>query len=210
MENVKAYIGAGGLAEWKMLVFDHNKHQVEEAKELSKKLGFVHFSAEVTTREPPPEEDYQEAVKTARKKPKKRVERIENVEEIRQAKALEVKKEIFKEIKQEESKSCISCRGIDDHRMYLNPKGRIWPCCYLSEEYDLSIHQLAKKEAWLVEHYKNDFNNFNTRSLKEIWNAPAWKEITDAWVTKKHKLHRCWRSCENGRWKSSNTVKINK
>ena len=67
MENVKAYIGAGGLAEWKMLVFDHNKHQVEEAKELSKKLGFVHFSAEVTTREPPPEEDYQEAVKTARK-----------------------------------------------------------------------------------------------------------------------------------------------
>lgn len=209
MENVKAYIGAGGLAEWKMLVFDHNKHQVEEAEELSKKLGFVNFSAEVTTREPPPEEDYQKAVKTARKKPKKRVERIENVEEIRQAKALEVKKEIFKEIKQEESKSCISCRGIDDHRMYLNPKGRIWPCCYLSEEYDLSIHQLAKKEAWLVEHYKNDFNNFNTRSLKEIWDAPAWKEITDAWVTKKHKLHRCWRSCENGRWKSSNTVVIN-
>ena len=50
----------------------------------------------------------------------------------------------------------------------------------------------------------------STRSLKEIWDAPAWKEITDAWITKKHKLHRCWRSCENGRWKSSNTVKINK
>jgi sulfatase maturation enzyme AslB (radical SAM superfamily) len=205
MENVESFINAGGLAEWKMLIFDHNEHQVEEAEALSKKLGFAHFSAEVTTREPPPEEDYQEAVQVAKKKPEKRIERVKQVEEIKIKKTEEIKKEVFKQLKVKEE-TCISCRGIDDHRMYLNPKGRIWPCCYLSEEYDLSIHQLAKKEAWLVEHYKNDFNNFNTRSLMEVWNEPAWKEITDAWTTRKRELRRCWRSCENGKWKSSNTV----
>lgn len=205
ISNVEAFINAGGLAEWKMLIFDHNEHQVEEAEALSKKLGFAHFSAEVTTREPPPEEDYQEAVKVAKKKPEKRIERVKQVEEIKVKKTEEIKKEVFKQLKVKEE-TCISCRGIDDHRMYLNPKGRIWPCCYLSEEYDLSIHQLAKKEAWLVEHYKNDFNNFNTRSLMEVWNEPAWKEITDAWTTRKRELRRCWRSCENGKWKSSNTV----
>ena len=36
MENVKAFISAGGKASWKFLIFKHNEHQIEEAKELSK------------------------------------------------------------------------------------------------------------------------------------------------------------------------------
>ena len=76
----------------------------------------------------------------------------------------------------------------------------------MSEDYDLTIQRLEKKEPWLAEHYKNDFNNFNTRSLQEIFNEPAWKEITDAWTTRKRELNRCWKSCADARWKVSNTV----
>jgi MoaA/NifB/PqqE/SkfB family radical SAM enzyme len=36
MRNIKTYIDAGGYSDWKFLIFDHNKHQVEEAKELAK------------------------------------------------------------------------------------------------------------------------------------------------------------------------------
>jgi MoaA/NifB/PqqE/SkfB family radical SAM enzyme len=43
MANVKAYIGAGGRAEWDYLIFGHNEHQIDEAKDLSKKLGFASF-----------------------------------------------------------------------------------------------------------------------------------------------------------------------
>ena len=35
MENVNAFISAGGTAYWKFLIFKHNEHQVEEAKKLS-------------------------------------------------------------------------------------------------------------------------------------------------------------------------------
>jgi hypothetical protein len=43
MANVQAYINAGGRAEWDYLIFGYNEHQIDEAKELSKKLGFKSF-----------------------------------------------------------------------------------------------------------------------------------------------------------------------
>ena len=51
----------------------------------------------------------------------------------------------------------------------------------------------------------NDFNNLNNKSLKEIFTAPAWKEMTDAWSTKNHELRTCWKKCKNSKWKVSNT-----
>ena len=50
MKNAKAFIEAGGKAYWKFLVFEHNEHQVEEAKELSKLMGFTGFEPAVTIR----------------------------------------------------------------------------------------------------------------------------------------------------------------
>ena len=43
--SMDAFIGAGGRARWDYLVFDFNEHQVEEARELSKKWGFEKFIA---------------------------------------------------------------------------------------------------------------------------------------------------------------------
>ena len=50
MENAQAYINAGGRARWKFLVFQHNEHQIEQARELSKQLGFKDFIIEYTSR----------------------------------------------------------------------------------------------------------------------------------------------------------------
>lgn len=43
INNAQAFINAGGIAHWDYLIFKHNEHQVDEAKELSKKMGFIHF-----------------------------------------------------------------------------------------------------------------------------------------------------------------------
>jgi MoaA/NifB/PqqE/SkfB family radical SAM enzyme len=50
IENAKAFIDAGGLAHWEMLVFEHNQHQVEKAQQLAKDLGFKWFRAKVSKR----------------------------------------------------------------------------------------------------------------------------------------------------------------
>lgn len=43
LENVQAFINAGGNACWDYLIFRHNEHQIEEAMEFSKRLKFREF-----------------------------------------------------------------------------------------------------------------------------------------------------------------------
>jgi MoaA/NifB/PqqE/SkfB family radical SAM enzyme len=43
VENAKTFIAAGGLAIWKIIKFDHNQHQIEKCRELSKELKFSDF-----------------------------------------------------------------------------------------------------------------------------------------------------------------------
>ena len=48
MRNVRAFIQAGGRAQWDFLVFLHNEHEVEEARERARSEGFVAFNLKRT------------------------------------------------------------------------------------------------------------------------------------------------------------------
>lgn len=50
IKNAEAFIQAGGRAQWDFIVFRHNEHQVEQARKLSKKLGFEIFSIKRSNR----------------------------------------------------------------------------------------------------------------------------------------------------------------
>lgn len=50
IENAQAFISAGGLAHWDMLVFEHNEHQVDECQQVASNLGFYFFRAKVSRR----------------------------------------------------------------------------------------------------------------------------------------------------------------
>ena len=43
LKNAQTFINAGGAATWKMIKFDHNAHQQEACRELSKTMGFTYF-----------------------------------------------------------------------------------------------------------------------------------------------------------------------
>ena len=43
MANVKAFLANGAFAEWDYLIFKHNEHQIDEAKQLAHTLGFGEF-----------------------------------------------------------------------------------------------------------------------------------------------------------------------
>lgn len=43
MSNVQAYLDAGGQATWEFLLFGHNQHQLEEAQQISRDMGFENF-----------------------------------------------------------------------------------------------------------------------------------------------------------------------
>ena len=50
INNVNAYINAGGDATWRYLIFSHNQHQVDEATKLASTLGFRSFKSVITGR----------------------------------------------------------------------------------------------------------------------------------------------------------------
>ena len=43
MENVEAFIQAGGKATWQFIIFEHNAHQLQAVEQLSKEMGFNDF-----------------------------------------------------------------------------------------------------------------------------------------------------------------------
>jgi MoaA/NifB/PqqE/SkfB family radical SAM enzyme len=50
MENAKAFIDAGGSAHWDMLVFQHNRHEVNECIAIAKNMGFSWFRVKESAR----------------------------------------------------------------------------------------------------------------------------------------------------------------
>jgi MoaA/NifB/PqqE/SkfB family radical SAM enzyme len=50
IENANSFIVNGGFAIWDMILFRHNEHQVDMAKELSQTIGFKGFNAKGTSR----------------------------------------------------------------------------------------------------------------------------------------------------------------
>ena len=50
MANAEAFILAGGSAQWDMLVYQHNQHQVDACEKLARDMGFKWFRAKVSKR----------------------------------------------------------------------------------------------------------------------------------------------------------------
>lgn len=50
MANAEAFIAAGGNAQWDMLVYRHNQHQVRACEQLARNMGFRWFRAKVSKR----------------------------------------------------------------------------------------------------------------------------------------------------------------
>ena len=43
IQNAQTFISAGGTAVWKMIEFEHNRHQIDACRKLSQQLGFAKF-----------------------------------------------------------------------------------------------------------------------------------------------------------------------
>jgi len=50
MKNAEAFIKAGGNAHWEYLVFAHNEHQVDRARDLADTMGFTKFQLKKSAR----------------------------------------------------------------------------------------------------------------------------------------------------------------
>ena len=144
MDRVKWFIGAGGRAEWKFIIFRHNMHQIEEARQLSKTLGFVSFDTV----------DHGRSYGPALDKDANITHWILPHNEPLEPKPYDVPagieryKQTHANFVAEEKVYNIQCEHLKDNDTYINAKGEVGPCCY--HGYDMPGRPFVKLE----DHYK--------------------------------------------------------
>lgn len=103
-ENMRAFSENGGKAQWHYIVFEHNKHQLEKAKQLSDELGISFI------------EKYSNRVN---------IGTVVNVPKPR-----EVSQPVPDKSTSNEDKE-IRCKSIQNRELYLGADGRFYPCCHI-------------------------------------------------------------------------------
>ena len=192
IENARAFIEAGGKAEWVFIKFKHNEHQVEEAQRRSIELGFKSFILKNSSRfilEP--------KVKV--------VDRQGNIMHYIEPSTETVMKFIDKDTinayKQLVEKSTISCKSQNDKEIYIDAFGDVFPCCWLASvpySYVAPDEAFEVRNEMLRQHHElvASLGNINshTRSIKDIVDSTEYQTVWNAyWTT--NKLITCARTC---------------
>lgn len=203
MRNAAAYIQAGGKARWDFLVFNHNCHQIEEAKALAKKIGFAAFQEKRTQR-------FVKGDYTERCLSKKIYNRKDNVIQILKPPPSGNPKD-FEEILEKYGswnryieKTPIQCKYRENIKaLFIDFEALVWPCCWVgASSYRVNSKDPQKRQFDdLTKRYKKNFNSLRHYSLSEILSHQWFKShLTQSWKNKTEdkknpKLFVCGRTC---------------
>ncbi len=203
IKNAKAFIEAGGQAEWVFIKFKHNEHQVDEAQSRSKDLGFKRFTVKNTTRfiedkkfnvvdennntlyylEPPSDN---------------KVTFVDNHTILNHEKILR--------------ESEINCYVLGTKEIYIDAHKNVFPCCFLAgTPYHYQSKQIPTDEvqrhikkfhdALLTQYHDfvNDLGGIEKLSaikytVKEIIDRDSWQTVWQKYWNDK-KLYTCARVC---------------
>lgn len=129
-ENWRAFNSAGGNSHWQFIVFPHNYHQIEEAKEFAKKEGFKGFKTVLSMR-------YSETKAEDLPEKYQHPRITKNFEESFYNRQLK-NKPLMPDFGQMKSKgykvpdkvtgSTVRCDSQNKHGIFVFSEGTVWPC----------------------------------------------------------------------------------
>jgi sulfatase maturation enzyme AslB (radical SAM superfamily) len=174
IENAQEFITNGGRAEWHMLVFKHNEHQIDDCRSLSDKLGFFNFTVKHTSRF----KNDKWAVLDDTGNPTHYLEPT-------------IKSKSMVPLVQESitTPSCISCKAKEQHQLYISANGNVSPCCWLDLGWILPSQESRIDYMERV----GEFPNLNKTTLKEIFDSQFFNKIESTWTNTP--LQECSKQC---------------
>jgi MoaA/NifB/PqqE/SkfB family radical SAM enzyme len=211
IENAKAFINAGGRAQWNFIVFGHNEAEVEKVKQLGNELGFFNVLIRKTGRflnhrtleeiplwpvnngfaiEPPTNPEY-------------RNQSIMFLPDL---------KKQYGNIKEYFNTTKINCDALLGKKVVVTAEGLVLPCNFFTHNlYDRRFYEegvlpesneLSKVDGknqvrTFLESYNLDSFNINLHSLEEIFNNPMWGDLVESWnkTLDNGRLFECSMTC---------------
>ena len=182
LSNANAFMQAGGKAIWKMIKFDHNQHQIESCRELSKKLGFNSFEIIDHGRDTGPVYDRKGQFLYNIGKPKRTLEIQSSAQSLMKFRK---KFKTFNLSKTYDTSAEPSCLAKKKNSIYVSAEGKVYPCCWLGhspETYDYDLMGWTNKQIRpLIE--KNDLNLYDLETclswfskVEESWQKDSYEE----------------------------------
>jgi MoaA/NifB/PqqE/SkfB family radical SAM enzyme len=183
LENAQTFIQAGGCAVWKMVKFEHNEHQIVQARALSKQLGFARFQLVDHGRNDGLAFDRQGNLSHMLGSKEKHLAPITSYINWRK-KSVENKAYWNDEIKE------INCTAKKRKSIYLNAGGEVYPCCWLGyfpRTYGLDLH---KGNAQICEMLHGVENNAKVKPLNEC--IEWFNKVESSWTIDSFEKGRTW------------------
>ncbi|SUD49600.1 Uncharacterised protein [Nocardia otitidiscaviarum] len=143
LRNAKAFIDAGGHAQWDYIAFAHNEHEIDTARTRADELGFAEFHVKKTARflrplyEPAPELRPGDGIDAApiydrtgaivgELRPPADTRLVNEV--VLWAREIEARAEYFDAF----FDSCtIRCLALATDQVFISASGHVYPCCWM-------------------------------------------------------------------------------
>jgi MoaA/NifB/PqqE/SkfB family radical SAM enzyme len=208
--NARAFINAGGRAQWNFIVFKHNEYQVDLVEQYGKAMGFHNVLIRKTGRflnhttmaemnswpvanenyvlEPPSKEQYRN----------------------RSMQSLPELKKQYSNVKEYFDTTPIRCDALMGHKVAINAEGTVLPCNFFNHNlYDarfrdgslpganpLSSVDGKNQVREFLQRYGLDNLNIHHNTLPEIFANDFWQDLVESF-TNSDRLFECAMTCGN-------------
>lgn len=187
IKNASAFIQAGGYAVWQYLIFPWNADQIDEARALSKKMGFAEFHQRI---------DRSIATQLGLEKISQRKQSTEIIKS-----KYSSLNDIIMEL-EEKTNDSIECNNQKNEMYFVSYEGKLWPCCFIQN--GLLSADAGKRKLLKVRTTYGDpaWNDCNIHPVSDILQHSFFaKDLVDSWKSNdygsgsKHRIHRCTEVC---------------
>lgn len=205
--NIKSYASTGAWGAVEFLIFEHNKHQVDEARKLftdmglmfvvKNPLGFIEIDGrQMGIPVYDKEGNYEYSLWPADPPKNKNTPVLKYFDN--------TSKNIrFTDQDIQQSKNCsIVCKSLsEEQEIYVSSSGYFLPCCFLGAVYNIPGVEFPSKTQFnkLAEDFGLDKFDLNIRSMLDILNDKEWSNFfTESWKKEsvlEGKLLFCSQTC---------------
>lgn len=186
--SMRSFVNAGGKARWDFLIFEHNQHQVDEARALAESIGFESFVSKKTGRFVTATTDKKETHQAKNRKGQDST-KLKKPDNKYLNKALQQQDELVKRHGSMDSyydTAQIKCKvsNATTKSLYISAEGLALPCCWTAGRMYKWWHKDPKKEEpiWDFIERAGGKDKVDARhGLDKVFATGIFEDIANSW-----------------------------
>lgn len=201
IENAQAFINGGGRARWDFIVFEHNEHQIEEARDLARKIGFEDFRIKKTGRF---FSNMKMEVKGFREVLNKDGDVIYTIKPpkdlLLQNQSLQIEKYIIEKHGSMDAylkQTPINCKVLKEQSIFVSADGNVFPCCWTANQMYIWFMPKESSHIWKLINETGGIDYINAKNvpIEEIVTGDFFNKVEESWLINNSTLRVCSKTC---------------